>query len=66
MLYPARPDHLDPITSEIRGDDLSDAIPNIKGMETSRFSCVPYMTAPVPAPEKANCASSNLSMVGDF
>lgn len=34
-------------------------------METSRLSCVPCETAPVPAPEQANRAFSNLSVVGD-
>jgi hypothetical protein len=39
-------------------------------METSQRSCTPCVTAPVsapePAPEQANCVSSNLSVVGDF
>ncbi|KAJ5566728.1 uncharacterized protein N7459_010110 [Penicillium hispanicum] len=34
-------------------------------METSQLSCVPYVTAPLPAPEQANYVSSNLSVVGD-
>lgn len=36
-------------------------------METSRLSCVPYVAAPVPAPEQANRtrAPSSLSVVGD-
>ncbi|KAJ6104865.1 hypothetical protein N7486_003554 [Penicillium sp. IBT 16267x] len=63
---PAGPDHLNPNTSDMRGDDLSEAVPDNKEMETSRLSCVPCVTAPVPAPEQADCASSNLSVVGDF
>lgn len=35
-------------------------------METSQLSCIPCVTAPEPAPEQANCVSSNLSVVGDF
>ncbi|KAJ5971787.1 uncharacterized protein N7479_001705 [Penicillium vulpinum] len=35
-------------------------------METSQLSCTPCVTAPVPAPEQANCVSSNLYVVGDF
>lgn len=34
-------------------------------METSPLSCVPCVTAPVPAPEQKNCISSNLPVVGD-
>ncbi|KAJ6142821.1 Protein of unknown function DUF3435 [Penicillium samsonianum] len=63
---PIGPNHLDPIPPNMRGDDLPDAVPNTKKMETSQLSCTPYVTAPVPTPEQANCVSSNLSMVGDF
>ncbi|KAJ5927164.1 hypothetical protein N7516_008937 [Penicillium verrucosum] len=35
-------------------------------METSQLSCTPCVTPSVPAPEQANCVSSNLSVVGDF
>ncbi|KAJ5243940.1 Protein of unknown function DUF3435, partial [Penicillium chrysogenum] len=60
---PIGPNHLDPIPPNIRGDDLPDAIPNTKEIETSQLSCTP---APVPIPEQANYISSNLSIVGDF
>ncbi|KAJ5300242.1 hypothetical protein N7508_007485 [Penicillium antarcticum] len=65
ILCPAGPDHLDPIPPDMRGDDLPDSVPDTKEMETSQLSCVPCVTAPVPAPEQANCVSSNLSAVGD-
>lgn len=44
---------------------IIDAVPDTKERENSRLSCVPSVAAPVPAPEQANCASSNLSVMGD-
>lgn len=61
----AGPDHIDHIPSDMRGNDSLDAVPDPKEMETSRLSCVPCVTAPVPAPEQASRAFSNLSVVGD-
>ncbi|KAJ5903912.1 hypothetical protein N7504_006295 [Penicillium tannophilum] len=49
----------------MQGNDLPDTVPDTKEMETSPLSCVPCVTAPVPAPEQKNCISSNLPVVGD-
>ncbi|KAJ5588700.1 hypothetical protein N7537_011378 [Penicillium hordei] len=61
---PAGPNHLDPISPDMRGDDLPETVPD------TQLSCTPCVTAPVsapePAPEQANCVSSSLSVVGDF
>ncbi|PWY83691.1 hypothetical protein BO94DRAFT_547355 [Aspergillus sclerotioniger CBS 115572] len=55
---PAGADYLDRIPPDMRENDLAE-------METSRLSCVPCVTAPVPAPEQANTAFSNIFAVGD-
>ncbi|KAJ5971762.1 uncharacterized protein N7479_001680 [Penicillium vulpinum] len=49
---PAGLNHLDPIPPDMRGDDLPDAVPNSKEMETSQLSCTPCVTPSVPAPNK--------------
>ncbi|KAJ5533359.1 hypothetical protein N7494_009911 [Penicillium frequentans] len=42
-----------------------DTVPDTKEIETSPLSCVSCVTTPVPAPEQANRAFSDLSVVGD-
>ncbi|KAJ6115292.1 hypothetical protein N7486_001070 [Penicillium sp. IBT 16267x] len=50
---------------DMPGNYLPDAVPDTKETETSPLSCVPCVTAPVPAPEQANRPFSDLSVVGD-
>ncbi|KAJ5143028.1 uncharacterized protein N7515_001815 [Penicillium bovifimosum] len=64
-LCPVVPENLDHITPDMRGDELTDAVPGAKEMEHSQLSCVSCVTAPAPTAEQANCVSSNLSVVGD-
>ncbi|KAJ5544153.1 hypothetical protein N7494_005432 [Penicillium frequentans] len=58
-------DQVDHTLPDMRGNDLPDTVPDTKEMETSPLSCVPCVTAAVPAPEQANRAFSDLSVVGD-
>ncbi|KAJ6096876.1 hypothetical protein N7486_007622 [Penicillium sp. IBT 16267x] len=51
--------------SDMPGNYLPDAVPDTKETETSPLSCVPCVTAPVPAPKQANRPFSDLSVVGD-
>ncbi|KAJ5644219.1 uncharacterized protein N7484_006726 [Penicillium longicatenatum] len=51
--------------SDMPGYYLPDAIPDTKKTEASPLSCVPCVTAPVPAPEQANRPFSDLSVVDD-
>ncbi|KAJ5936542.1 hypothetical protein N7466_002992 [Penicillium verhagenii] len=49
----------------MQGNDLSDAPPDNKEVETSPLSCVPCGTAPVFAPEEATGALSDLSVASN-